>query len=201
MSTSPRPATSTGVKVALAVLFVLVLISLALNLYLVQQLTAARNQAATALKGVQPQISEAFSEIDSELENLQSTSLQFSIDVNQQVPIAAQVPFNEAIEIPVQVTIPIQEEFATTIMVDPFGSGFTVPMDVVVPIDMEFPIDQVVPITVEKSVDISTTVPLSLTVPLEIDIEDTDLAPYINRLREGLGNFEQALNKSLSAVE
>jgi hypothetical protein len=201
MSSSPAPATSAGVKIALFFLFVLVLLSLGLNGFLIWQLATVRTQAVTSVKALQPQINETFGQVDAELEDLKNASLQFNIDVDRQIPINTEIPFDEVIEIPVQVTVPISENFATTIQVDPFGSGFTVPMDIEVPIDMEFPIDQTVSVPINKTVAISTTVPLSMTVPIDIAIRDTDLPPYIDRFRETLDSLATNLNAAFSLLE
>lgn len=201
MSTSPAPATSAGVKIALLFLFVLVLLSLGLNGYLIWQLATVRAQAITSVRALQPQISETIDQVDAELEGFKNSSLQFNIDVNRQIPIAAEIPFDEVIEIPVQVTVPISQNFATTINVDPFGTGFTVPMDIEVPIDMEFPIDQTIEVPINKTVAVSTTVPLSMTVPIAIDIGDTDLAPVIDRFRATLDSLAESVGAALLSLE
>lgn len=201
MSTSPAPATSTGIKITLVVLFVLVLLSLGLNGFLIWQLASARAQAVSSIKKIQPQIGETMRQVDAELAGFKDSSLQFNVDVNRQIPIETEIPFDEVIEIPVQVTVPISQNFATTIQVDPFGSGFTVPMDIEVPIDMEFPIDQVISIPINKSIAISTTVPLSMTVPIDIAIGETELAPFIDRFRATLNSLAESVNAALSSLE
>ncbi len=201
MSTSPTPGTTTGVKIALALLFVLVLLSLGLNAFLFQQLLAARAQAVSSIKSLQPSINQTIEQVDDELQGFRDSTVQFSIALNREIPIETEIPFDEIIEIPVQVTVPISEEFATTVQVDPFGTGFNVPMDIVVPIDMEFPIDQMVSVPIKKSVAISTTVPLSMTVPIDIVIGDTELAPYIDRFRETLETLLETINGTLSSLE
>ena len=66
---------------------------------------------------------------------------------------------------------------------------------------MEFPIDEVVSVTIERTIPISTTVPLQLAVPININIADTDLAPFIDELRKGLGDLESSVDQTLSEIE
>lgn len=191
---------STGLKITLVVLFLLVFISLGLNMYLIQQLAQARNTAVQTLRRLAPAVEQTLADVDSELEAFQQSTLTFQIEVDQQIPLQTEIPFNESIEIPVQVTIPVQQEIKTTVMMDPFQAGLEIPVDITVPIDMEFPIDQVVPVAINRAIPISTTVPLSLTVPINIPVSNTDLAPYIDKLRQGLNQLQESAGSTLSEM-
>jgi len=195
-----RQPLPTGLKITLVVLFLLVFLSLGLNFYLIQQLVQARNTAVQAIRQIAPAVEQTFADVDSELEAFQQSTLTFQIDVNQQIPIQTEIPFNESVEIPVQVTIPFKQNIETTVMMDPFQAGLEIPVDVTVPVDVEFPIDEVVPVSLNRTVPISTTVPLSLTVPISIPISNTNLAPYIEKLRQGIDQFRESAGSTLSKV-
>jgi hypothetical protein len=58
---------------------------------------------------------------------------------------------------------------------------------------MEIPIDTTIPISIERTIPISTSLPLDFAVPLDIVISETELAPYLARLRTGLVALDQIL--------
>ncbi len=193
--------TPAGVRISLLVLAILVLASLALNAYLIQQWLQAKAQVSQLGRNIQPMVQQTFDSLDRGLADFQQSTLEFNVQVNQQVPLQTEVSFSDTIDIPLQMTIPISHEIKTTIMVDPFGAGFTVPMAVNVPINMEFPINQRLSIPINRTIPISTSVPLSLTLPINIPISDTSLAPTLDQIRQGAGDFEQQLNQTLSGIE
>jgi hypothetical protein len=187
---------SRGLKLTLALLFALVLISIGINLFLVWQLMQLRQQAIETIDRLEPQLEIAFDQTDTRLEEFQKSTLTFAVEVNEVIPVQANVPFNETIEIPVQITIPIEEDFETIITVNALGAEIPVP--VVVPVLMEFPIDEVVTVTISRTIPLSTSVPLSLAVPIQIDISDTELAPYVQELRQGLDAVKETVNETIS---
>jgi hypothetical protein len=114
--------------------------------------------------------------------------------VQQEFPVQVEVPFNESLEVPIQATIPISQEIQTTILLDPFQAGLNIPTDVTVPVNLDVPIDLSIPVSIDRTIPISTSVPLDLNVPIAIQISDTELAPYLERLRAGLGSLEERLS-------
>jgi hypothetical protein len=201
LNTAARASVPVAIKIILLLLTILVLVSLGLNWYLIQQWQQARAQVSQFGRDLQPVVQETFDQVDADLAEFQQSSLEFTFRVNQTLPIQTSIPFNESIDIPVQVVIPVQQEIQTTVMMDPFQTGFQIPVDVTVPIDLEFPIDETVAIEIDRTIPISTSVPLSLTLPITIPINDTNLAPYLDRIRDGADNFEEKLNQTLSGIE
>ena len=199
--TTQEQSIPTSLKIILAVLTGLVVISLALNMYLIYQWNQAQQQFVNVVTGLKPVVAETFDNADKELAAFQESTLTFNVEIDQELPVNAEIPFNETIEIPVKMTIPFNERIQTTVNVDPFNSGFEIRIDLDIPIDMEFPIDQVIPITIERTIPISTTVPLQLAVPININIADTDLAPFIDELRKGLTGLESSVDQTLSEIE
>jgi hypothetical protein len=189
---------SSGLKFTLALLFVLVLVSIGINLFLLWQLVQLRQQAIETIDRIEPQLELAFDQTDARLAEFQRSTLTFDVEVDEVIPVQTNVPFNETIEIPVQVTIPIEEVFETTITLDAFGAKIPVP--VVVPVQMEFPIDEVVTVTISRTIPLSTSVPLALAVPVQIDISNTELAPYLQELRQGLDMMENTVKETISGL-
>ena len=189
---------SRGLKFTLVLLFVLVLVSIGISLFLLWQLVQLRQQAMDTINRLEPQLEIAFDQTDTRLEEFQQSTLTFNVEVDEMIPVRADVPFNETVEIPVQITIPIEESFETIITLNALGAEIPVP--VVVPVVMEFPIDEVVTVTISRTIPISTSVPLSLAMPVQIDVGETELAPYLQELRQGLDAMKETINETISSI-
>jgi hypothetical protein len=188
-------------KVLFVILFILVLVSLGLNGFLLWQLQQARQQAQGVVRTVGPQIQEVLEQTIADLETFQESTIAFDVQVNENFPVEVDIPFKETIEVPIQLTVPIQEEINTTILIDPLKTGQGIPVDVTVPVDLEIPIDTTIPVSIDRTIPISTSVPLDLDVPIAIELGDTELADYIERLRDSLASFGPALEQALSEME
>ncbi|MEW5959858.1 MAG: hypothetical protein AB1801_19200 [Chloroflexota bacterium] len=178
------------------VLFILVLLSLALNGFLLWQWWTFQQQAQARLAEAQQTVTEMITKAVTDLEAFENSTLQFDIPLEQELPLQMQIPFDETIEVPIQTSIPISQEIKSTILLDPFQSGLKIPTDVTVPVQMEVPIDFSVPIALDRPLPISTTIPIELNVPIAIKISETELAPYLARLRQNLASLEKELSAS-----
>ena len=180
-------------KTMITVLFVLVLLSLGLNGLLLWQWWSFQQRVEQTFQEVQPALHKAILQAIVDLEAFEQTSLEFEVEIDQEFPIETEILVNDSLEFPIQTVVPIQQEIETTVMLDPFQSGLEIPTDITVPVDIEVPLDLNVPIEINKALPISTIIPVNLTVPLSIDIRETELGPYIQRLRQGLISLDQAL--------
>lgn len=183
-----------GAKISIVILFILVLLSLGLNGYLIWQWLTFQQQTQQTVQAYQTMASEGLAQAITDLESFEQATIQFEIEVQQEFPVQVEIPFQETIDVPIQTTIPINQEIQTTIMLDPFQAGLAIPTDITVPVEMEFPIDLTIPVSVDRTIPISTSVPLDLSVPIAIEIGETELAPYLERLRLSLESFEQSLS-------
>lgn len=182
------------------ILFILVLVSLSLNLYLIWQLQRLEQQAKNAARAWGPVVQETLAQTITDLQTFQEATIEFNVAVNEDFPVEADIPFNETIEIPVQLSVPIKQEINTTILLDPLGTGQGFPVDVTVPVDIEIPIDTSIPVSIDRTIPISTTVPLNLDVPIALNLGDTELAGYIGRLQESLTSLEGIVEQALLEV-
>lgn len=185
---------SKGAKTLIALLFFLVLLSLALNGYLLWQWWTFQQQTRAAVTEIETTVSELVGQAVADLEAFENSTLEYEFEVRQDLPIEVEIPFNETMTVPIQTTIPISQQIETTVMIDPFQTGFEIPTDIVVPVDMEVPLDLSIPVTIERPIPISTTVSLDFDVPIAIEISETDLAPYLKQLRSGLSSLEDKLS-------
>jgi hypothetical protein len=168
-------------KIAWALLVILVLISLVLDVLIVALLYRARQEALrlTAQAAI-------------ELEALQGETIRYTFHFQDELPIAADVPFHEKLDVPIEAAIPI----STTVSVEqtlevPIQTLLgeivvEVPLDVDIPVEMTVPIDLRVPVEISRTVTVSTVVPLDLEVPLAIPIAETPLADLLGKLQRAL---------------
>lgn len=124
------------------------------------------------------------------IDEFANSTITFDVSINETVPINAEVVLNRTLQVPIQTTLPIDEEFDTTITINgPFG--IDIPLDITVPIKLDLPIDLDVAIPINETVPVNTEVPVNLDVPIVIDISETELAALAEALAEGLESFRQ----------
>lgn len=122
------------------------------------------------------------------LESFRSSTIEFDVTIDEEIPIDAQVVLDRTLEVPIQATFPIDQVVDTTITIaGPFDTE--IPLDVTVPIQLEIPVDLVVPISINEIVPISAEVPVNLTVPIAVDVGQTELVSLADALADGLEAF------------
>jgi len=190
---------STTIKTLFIILFVLVFISLGLNIYLVWQLQQAQQDMKAVVQEVGPSVQASLEQTITDLKTFQDATIEFNVAVDEEFPVEAQIPFNETIEVPIKLTVPIRQDIETTIVIDVLGQGL--PVDVSVPVDVEVPIDTTITVPIDRTIDIATTVPLKMDVPIALEIGDTELAGYVDRIRESLVSFDTMLDQVLAELQ
>lgn len=169
-----------GYGFVLIVLAVLTLLSLALNGAVIYGLLQARQIALKAVVDARAIAT-----------GIGDETFSYTLEIHEEIPVAASVPFREEVTVPVQTTVPI----STTVVV-PINLGITsynlkLPIRTIVPINLEFTVP------VSKTVDVATTVPLDLVSPIEISIADTPLVGYLDELDADLAELEEKLANPL----
>jgi MFS family permease len=152
------------------------------------QVTAFQEQLAALAPGVAAGISDAVGGLDA----FATSTLEFQVPINEDIPIATVIDLNRTITVPIQTTIPIDETVDTTITVaGPFG--IDIPLNVTVPVQLNLPVDLDVSFAIDEQIPISTSVPVNLELPIAIDIADTELATLVGSLRIGLESMADIL--------
>ncbi len=150
------------------------------------QVTAFQEQ----LGGLGPTIDVALGEAVSGIDQFRTSTITFDVAIDETVPINTEVVLDRTLQVPIRTTLPIDEEFDTTITIQgPFG--IDIPLDITVPIKLDLPIDLDVAIPVNETVPVNAEVPVKLDVPISIDISETELALLAEALAEGLESFRQ----------
>jgi hypothetical protein len=155
---------------------------------------------ASQVTGFQEQISELQPTIqaglDDAVEGLQTFSestLEFTVNIDESIDINTDVVIARTVQVPIKTTLPINEEFDTTIIIDgPFGTE--IPLDITVPINLDVPIDITVDIPLDETIPINASVPVKVDVPIGVNVGDTQLADLAESLAIGLESFTQVLN-------
>ncbi len=127
------------------------------------------------------------STIRSELTNLSAAvsaakdeTIRYDLPIDQQIPIQVDVPIRQSLEIPIQTEVRIKQDVNVPIPV----AGTTINLPV--PLDVAIPISTTVPISFNQTVTISAEVPLKLTVPIQLDLGSSQMAGYLDRLRDAI---------------
>ncbi|MDJ0952144.1 MAG: MFS transporter [Acidimicrobiia bacterium] len=148
------------------------------------QVTAFQDQ----LGGLGPTIDSALGEAVVGIDEFANSTIRFDVRIDETVPISTEVVLDRTLQVPIRTTLPIDEEFDTTITINgPFG--IDIPLDITVPIQLDLPIDLDVSIPVNETIPVETEVPVNLDVPIEINIADTELAALAQALAQGLESF------------
>jgi hypothetical protein len=169
-----------GYLAALIALTVLTLLSLAINGLVIFGFLRLRQAAHRAVTDAQALITEVADD-----------TFSYTIEVDQEIPISTEIPFNESLSVPINTVVPI----STTVVV-PVDLGITT-YKLTVPIEAVFPVDLEATVPVSEVVDITTVVPLRVDVPIEIAIPETPLADYLRDLDAMLRRTEEQLEDPL----
>lgn len=170
---------------ALILLALLTLLSLALNGVVIYGLLRARQIALDAQQAALKTVTDARSVVAS----VGDDTFSYTLKVEQEIPIAASVPFDEVVTIPVNTVVPID----TTVIV-PIDLGITI-YDLVIPIQTIVPVNLEFAVPISQTVDIVTSVPLDVDVPIEIPLAETPFVEYMDGLDAGLARLEEALDQ------
>ena len=173
-----------GYIIILILLTILTLLSLALNGAVIFGLLRARQIALDAEQVAMNAVTDARAIVA----GIGDDTFSYTLEVNQEFPIATSIPFDEEITVPIKTTIPIN----TTVIV-PIDAGLLGTFDVDVPVRTIIPVDLEFTVPVSKTVDIVATVPLNVDVPIEIPLAETPLAGYLEELDAALVRLEETL--------
>ena len=158
----------------------------------VADLVSAAATFTGQINELQPAVSGALDEAIAGLDEFASSSIEFTVPIDESIPIETEFAFMRTITVPVQTVLPIDESVDTTITVQG-PLGVEIPLDVTVPVILDLPIDITFPLTVDETIPISTSIPVQLEVPISVDVSDSELATLADSLRKGLTALEEAL--------
>ena len=155
---------------------------------------------ASQVTGFQEQITDLSPTIQSGLDDavaglqeFSNSTLEFTVNIDESVDINTDVVIDRVVAVPIKTTLPIDEEFDTTITIDgPFGTN--IPLDITVPVKIDVPIDLTIDIPINETVPIDATIPVKVDVPIGVDVAETELAALAASLAQGLESFTEVLD-------
>jgi len=157
----------------------LVILSLLLNWLILQQGQNAR----LALQG-------ALDEAIRGLAELQEERFEYTLAIDQEVPLQADVLLSHPLEVPISTTIPITTTLETEVALR--WQEVEVPIELAIPVDLRVPLETRVPVELGH-IPISTTVAIRTQLPIVIEIGQTPLAEYLSRLQQELVSLRSGL--------
>jgi MFS family permease len=141
---------------------------------------------------LQPTIQSGLDEAVAGLQTFSESTLEFTVNIDENVGINTEVVLDRTIEVPIKATLPIKETLDTTITIDgPFDTK--IPLDITVPIDIDVPIDLTIDIPINETVPIEANVPVKIDVPIGVNVAETQLADLADSLALGLQSFTDVL--------
>ncbi len=161
---------------SIPILWGLVIVLLILNLALLYALNQVRLSAV-----------ETLDKVEATLDGLANESVVYNIEMNQAVPVKANVPLDQTVEASLDTVIPIDQVVAV-----PFKTS-TGDITRTVPIKTDFPIDITAPVHLSKTIKVETVVQVKMTVPVKIDIARTPLAGYLKQAKLDIANLRSRL--------
>jgi hypothetical protein len=171
-------------SIALILLTLLTLCSLALNGAVIFALLRARRIGLDADQAALDVVAGARAMVV----DVADDTFTYTLEVDQEIPIATSIPFNEEVTVPIHTTVPI-----STVVIIPISAGLLGTFDVDVPIRTVIPVDLEVAVPISQTVDIATTVPLDVDVPVDIPLAKTPLVGYLGELDAVLAQLEGEL--------
>jgi hypothetical protein len=170
--------------VTLVLLAVLTVLSLALNGVILFGLVRARQIALDAQQIALNTVGDTRAIVV----GVSDDTFSYTLEVEQEIPIATSIPFNEEVTVPLRTTIPI-----STVVSIPINAGLLGTFDVDLPVHTLIPVDLELSVPISQTVNIATTVPLDVDVPIVIPLAETPLVDYMEKLDVGLGHLEESL--------
>ncbi len=159
-------------------LWVIAVTSLTLNVFIVSALLAVRQQAG-----------EAFLSAAGMVGDLKAGRFDYTVNVDEDLPVEATVPINFNVQVPISETIPISTTVSVPIQFPLIGTR-----TINVPISARVPISLTVEVPIKQTVPIAATIPVEFDVPISIELADTPLAQSLDEvelillgLADGLG--------------
>lgn len=144
------------------------------------------------LSDLAPEVSAGLDEAIAGLESFGTSTIEFSVPIDENVQFTTDVVINKEIQVPIKTTLPINESFKTTIKIaGPFGTE--IPLNVTVPVNIEVPIDLVITVPINETVPVNANVPVKLDLPIRLDVSKTQLNELAQALAVGLRSFQDIL--------
>lgn len=164
-------------------LWVIAVTSLTLNVFIVSALLAVKQQAGEAFLGAAGMVGD-----------LKASRFDYTVNVDEELPVEASVPIDFMVQVPISETIPISTTVSVPIQFPIIGTR-----TITVPISTRVPISLTVEVPIKQNIPFAATIPVQFEVPISIELADTPLAQSLDEvelillgLADGLGATAEA---------
>ena len=162
-------------------LWLLTVISLLMNVIMMRQMLLARQAARSAV-----------AQVLTVLDNMQATSLNYEVVVDQTLQIDTDLPIDETIPVVIDQNLPVDTTVHATVNAGVLGQ---IPLSVPIVADVPVNIEQ--DLHIDQPFAISMAVPVKFNIPIDIKLSDTPLSATIDEMKAQLEQVEADLNKPL----
>ncbi|NNF69288.1 MAG: hypothetical protein HKN01_05915 [Acidimicrobiia bacterium] len=169
---------------------VVAVVSLVLNLVLLAGWLGFRSDVERLTPAVEAALAESVADIGA----LRESTLTFEVDIDESLPISANIPFDRTFQVPIVTSFPISETFLVDVVV-PGPFGIEIPFQAEVPVDMDVPIDVIVPVSISDDIPIDLDLPVEFRLPVEVDVAGTGLAPLLETLETRLAEIARIVGE------
>jgi hypothetical protein len=153
-------------------LWAVALISVAGNALIINALLQARRQAGDGAAQAAVAVG-----------RMRAASINYTMHIDEAVPVSLDVPFKTTVVVPISVTLPINTEVTAELNT------------LLGPIPVTVPIHTLVPVNLRTEVPINLTVPISASVPVKFDVPvNLDLAT--TKMGDALAGVQASLEKA-----
>ncbi|MBN1429384.1 MAG: hypothetical protein JXB07_13510 [Anaerolineae bacterium] len=188
METQPQSTHASASKNTLSslppgyiVLWLVTILSLVLNVFILRQIAVTKQAAQQA-------INDAIMTVD----NLQDTTLAYTVVIEDTIPINADLGLGESIPVPVDEDLPLNATISVPVQMGPFGTH-----TIAIPISGTVPVRTTLNIVIDQPLHVSTTVPVNLEVPIRLAIKDTQLMTTLSDVKVKLKALAIQLDRPL----
>ncbi len=158
------------------------IISMAVNLVLIVVIIVLISQVG-AIKAT---LSSVLGQLDSAFEDLGSSSIADTIQIDQHVPIEFSLPIDQNITVETQAPIPLS--VPTTFSLGAFGT-------INGTVSLQIPAGTSLPIHLQMTVPVSNQIPVKFDQPISINLYSKGLGPVVNKLRAALAPIIQLVHQ------
>jgi hypothetical protein len=138
-------------------LWLVALVSLGLNIFIIYTLLDVRRQAA-----------ESFARAAEAVSVIKDGSIEYTVKIDEEIPIALDVPVQFTVEVPIVETIPVNTTVGVPVEIPLVGTR-----TISIPILANIPINLTVQVPIDKTIPVDATLPVKFDVPVTLKIADT----------------------------
>jgi hypothetical protein len=134
-----------------------------------------------------------FAEARNAAKSAQTSTIEYSLHIDQTMPLSTTLPIDQNFIIPLRTTLPVSTNITVAPELPLIGRA---PINV--PIEAQIPVNLDLPVQVQQNVPVQAEIPVDVTVPITIDVAQTPARQALIELDAILKNAEGWLGANSS---